>query len=247
MPTPFEILGLEPDASNEDIQTAFDQLKTECYANLRNPETHAEYIEKIKQITQARETLLNATLRAKYEAELNMKDEIKKSVPSPWRRFFARYFDQLIFFALYYLAYQYCANYVFFENWQLAVEAAVIGIVLYILLETAIVSILGTTLGKWILSMKITTADGHRPKFLQSAKRNFIVALLGFALFIPPFFIVTMLIQYLKLKKPENNILTSWDRTCGTVINYGEMHAYRLLIILPFLVMVCVYLVKAIK
>jgi uncharacterized RDD family membrane protein YckC len=243
----YEILGIDANASNENIQAAYDDLLKQCYANLRNSKTHDESIEKIKQITQARNFLLNAELRKKYDMDASMQEIEKSAPPSPWRRFFARCFDQLAFFAIFYLIYRYFADYVFFEDWTLALEFAIIGIVLYILLETAVISVIGSTLGKWMLSIEMTAVIGQKLNRKQLIKRNFMVALFGFGLYIPPFPFITMVIQYRKLKKAENEGLTSWDRACGTAISYAQIKAYRLLFIIPALVLVSIYLINAFK
>jgi uncharacterized RDD family membrane protein YckC len=243
----YEILGIDAKASNEDIQAAYDELLKQCYANLRNPKTHDESVEKIKQITRARDFLLNEELRKKYDTNAEMQEDEKSAPPSPWRRFFARCFDQLVFFSVFYLVYKYFANYVFFEDWMLALEFALIGIVLFILLDTAVTAVFGGTLGKWMLSIGITADNGQKPKWITLVKRNFMAALFGFWLYIPPFLFIPMIIQYRKLKKAGGNGLTPWDRASGTSVTYAQIISYRLLFIIPALVLVTVCLVDVIK
>lgn len=245
MPSYYEILGIDANASDEEIQTAYDHLLQECYNNLRNPKTHNESVEKIKQITQARNILLNADLRKKLDTDARMEEIAQKAPPSPWRRFYARFFDQVLFFSIFYLVYRYFANYVFFEDWILALEFAAIGIVLFFLLETACISVFGSTLGKWMLSIGITAADGQKLKRIQLIKRNLMVALYGLALDIPPFVFVTLILQHRKLKKAGNEGLTSWDRACGATVSYGQIKTYRLLLIIPAFVLVIVCLINA--
>jgi uncharacterized RDD family membrane protein YckC len=246
MPTPYELLKIDVSAGNEEIQAAFDGLLVQYYANLRNPETHAESIEKIKQLTHARDVLLNTGARREYDMALG-RQEIERSKPKPWRRLFARYLDLLAFFSIYYLVYRYFADYVFFEDLALALEAAIVGIALFIALETAAVSLLGTTLGKWMLSLKVTAADGQKPSRAQLARRNLLAVIFGCALYVPPFSIIAAYIEYRRIKKPVSDGLTSWDRACGTAVAYGDIKAYRLLFIIPALVLVAVYLINAIK
>jgi uncharacterized RDD family membrane protein YckC len=241
----YEILGIDVNASDEEIQAAYDDLLKQCYANLRNPKTHDESVEKIKQITLARNFLLDSELRKKYDTDATM-EEIEKNAPlDPRRRFFARCFDQLIFFAIFYLVYRYYANYVFFEDRMLALVFAVVGIVLYFLLETAVIAVFGSTLGKWMLSIGITATDGQKPKRIQLIKRNLMVALFGLGFDIPPFVFIAMIMQYRKLKKAGNESLTSWDRAYGAAVNSAQIKAYRLLLIIPAMVLVIICLVNA--
>ena len=241
----YEILGIDANASDEEIQKAYDTLLQECYDNLRDPKTHDGSVERIKQITQARSVLLNADSRKQYDTDTHLEEINKNAPPSPGRRFFARLFDQLIFFSIFYLVYQYCANYVFFEDWMLALKFAVVGIVLYFVLETVSVLVFGGTLGKWMLSIGVVAADGQKPKRLQLVKRNLMVAFFGLALDIPPFVFITAILQYHKLKKAGNEGLTMWDRACGTTFSHAEIKSRRLLLLIPVFVLVVVCLVKA--
>lgn len=241
----YEILGIDADAGNEEIQAAYDGLLNQCYASLRDPKTHNESVEKIKQITQARNTLLNADLRKKLDMDAQLEEVAKNAPLSPWRRFSARFFDQLIFFSIFLLVYKYFADYVFFEDWILALEFAAIGIVLYFLLETALIAAFGGTLGKWMLSIGITTADGHKPKRLLLIKRNLMVALFGLGLDIPPFVFVSLIMQHRKFIKAGDEGLTSWDRACGTTVSNVQIQSRRLLLIIPVFVLVIVSLIRA--
>lgn len=244
MPSYYEILGIDANAGDEEIQAAYDELLRQCYANLRDPKTHDESVEKIKQITKARDILLDAEARKKYDTAAD-DEEIKKNAPlDPWRRFFARCFDQVFFFAIFYLVYRYFANYVFFEDWMLALEFAAAGIVIYFLLETAVTAVFGSTLGKWMLSIDITAADGQKPKRTRLARRNLLASLFGLGLDIPPFIFIAMALQYRKLKKAGHEGLTSWDRSCETIVGYAQIQKYRLLLILPVLVLLIVCLVE---
>ncbi len=218
----YEILGLDADASDEEIQAAYDTLLQECYSNLRNPKTHNESVEKIKQINQARSVLLNADSRKQYDTDTYLEEESKNAPPSPWRRLGARCFDQFVFFALFFLVYRYFANYVFFEDWMLALTFAGVGIVSYFILETVWILLFGSTLGKWMLSIKVSTADGGDPKRSQLAKRNLMAAFFGLGLDLPPFIFLAAILQYRKLKKAGNDGLTTWDRACGTTVLYAK-------------------------
>jgi uncharacterized RDD family membrane protein YckC len=240
MPTHYEVLNVDPGAGEETIRTVCEEMLKQCYADLRNPATHDESIGKIKRIIQARDTLLDRESREKYDGKLLEREEEVRTL-SPWRRFFARYLDQLIFLAVFFPVYRYLADYVFFEDWALALEAAGVGIALYILLETAATVLFGGTPGKWMLSISVISADGQKPKRVQRLRRNLMAVLFGFGLYILPVSIVTMLLQERRISKKESGGLTTWDRACGTVVQYGDMKAYRFLV-LPVVVAVFVCL-----
>lgn len=243
MSTYYEILGVGPDAGEAEIQAAYDALLKKCYASLRDPAKHDECVNRIKQIKLARDNLINPEMRTRYDTAEALEEVRKSAPPNPWRRFVARGFDQLLFFVLFYLAYRYFADYVFFEDWVVALVGAGIGIAVYFLLETAVLAAFGTTLGKWMVSI-LLTANGQKPGRKQLAKRNLLSALYGLALDIPPFLIVAMILQYRKLYKPESNSLSPWDRTCGTTLRYEPVKRARLLMILPVAVLFLIELVN---
>lgn len=243
MPTHYEVLNVDAGAGEETIRAACEDMLKQCYANLRSPATHDESIAKIKQVIQARDTLLDRAARVKYDMKLLEQEEESRTL-SPWRRFFARCLDQLFFLAVYFPVYRYFADYVFFEDWALALEAAGAGIVLYILLETAITAIFGGTPGKWMLSVVLEAADGQKPKWKQLIKRNLMAALLGFGLYIPPVSIATMLIQERRMGKKESGGLAIWDSACGTTVRYEDIKPYRLhLLPIAAAVFVCLLIV----
>jgi uncharacterized RDD family membrane protein YckC len=245
MPTYYEILGVGPDASDEEIQAAYDAISKKCYAGLRDPKTHNECIERIKQIKQARDNLVNPEMRKRYDTASAEEETRKSAPPNPWRRFFARHFDQLVFFLIFYPVYRYFADYVFFEDWLFTLEAVGIGIALYVLLESAVLFLLGGTPGKWMLSIRLTDSDGQRPKRLQLVKRNLMLAVFGLALDVPPFSLIAMALQYRKVYKPGSDGLTAWDRACGTAVSYEPVKRLRLLLLLPAAALTVAVLVNA--
>jgi hypothetical protein len=244
MPTYYEILGVGPDAGEEEIQAAYDAILKQCYASLRDPAKHDASVNRIKQIKLARDNLINPEMRTRYDTAAAEAEILKSAPPNPWRRFAARYFDQALFFVLFYLGYRYFADYVFFEDWAVALVGAAIGIVVYFLLETAVLAAFGTTLGKWMLSIQLTDTSGQKPARANLAKRNLLSALCGLALDIPPFSIVAMVLQYRKINKPESNGLAPWDHACGTAVRYEPLKRIRLWMILPVAVLFLIELVN---
>lgn len=88
-------------------------------------------------------------------------EDVIPESPHPWRRYFARSVDglaySLLFFAGYFLVLR---GKPLTGNWSLAVRvAAEMGIML--LVEPLLLSWFGTTLGKWMMGIRVT-ADGER-------------------------------------------------------------------------------------
>lgn len=93
-------------------------------------------------------------------------DEYRKLHIRPWIRFWARYVDLCIlgislsfFIAL------------FFPSFSLnTITASILVVSLWLLIEPLILFIFGTTLGKFLLSIKICDLNGDKPNFYTFLK-----------------------------------------------------------------------------
>jgi curved DNA-binding protein CbpA len=77
MRTYYEILGIEEEASGEEIEARWAQLMKECASDL---EARGETDEKIMEIKEAYQVLKNPTTRAEYDLEKLLKRSIRKQI-----------------------------------------------------------------------------------------------------------------------------------------------------------------------
>lgn len=102
-----------------------------------------------------------------------------------------------------------------------------------IFIESAFLVLFGTTLGKFLLGIKIEIFGGYRFTYFAALQRSFLVWFkgLGIGLGIITFF--TMLNEYDKLKK---NGLTSWDEKFKINVEHSGTSTIRLIIIFILIV-----------
>ncbi|WEW95628.1 DnaJ domain-containing protein [Pseudomonas nitroreducens] len=165
------------------------------------------------------------------DTKARRKDQLLSGV-HPWRRFWARFVDCLIFSIV--------GGFV--AEWLLMVSAnvrigALIGTSLLgwialsflsvVILESFCLTAFGTTPGKVIFGVKVRSSYGKTISFYQAANRTISVTLTGQAALIPPFSAIAMLVGYYKLKKSG---ITRWDRRASTEVRCVRMGPGRFIL-----------------
>jgi uncharacterized RDD family membrane protein YckC len=112
-----------------------------------------------------------------------------------------------------------------------AIFIFMLSLILYILVESAILTIFGNTLGKSLLNTHLKTVDGERIHFLTALKRSIFVSAAGMGFGIPIINFICFCFSYFNLKKNGN---TTWDKQIGTVVLYGEVGLGRILFVSLF-------------
>lgn len=108
----------------------------------------------------------------------------KESVP--WRRFWARHLDMVLYSTLWSL-FLVCVCNVNLNNRGLAGDLldAIAGIVILFLVEPALLALCGTTPGKWIMGLRVTDYEDRRLTYSEAGNRTFTVLWKGMGLEIP--------------------------------------------------------------
>lgn len=143
----------------------------------------------------------------------------------PVVRFWARYFDVLIFA----LCFGFIAGIFGFE---LDIPDILLGMMLifiWIFVESALLYKWGTTPGKWLLKTTITDFEGKKPTYSRALKRSFTVWWRGLGLGIPIVTLITQVDSYNKLKKETQ---TPWDRDGKFVVSHKKIGARRIIVII---------------
>ena len=144
----------------------------------------------------------------------------------PWVRYFARYFDYMLLGSA-------CGAALIAsvpsggesEYGYLVLSAG--SLVIWIFIEATLLSIWGTTPGKWLLSTKVRTSSGERLSYREALWRSYMVFFRGMGLFIPIVSFVTLIIAYSALKADG---VSSWDRDGGFTITHGKIRIRRILV-----------------
>lgn len=127
----------------------------------------------------------------------------------PWRRFFARSLDYAAYSALWdiVLALIFHVNLSRRSNGAAILDVFVVLIFLF-LLEPILLSLFGTTPGKWILGIYVTDNEGERMTYTDARSRTWTMLFYGMGLGIPIFRLIRLGISY---KKHMNEETLAWE------------------------------------
>lgn len=123
----------------------------------------------------------------------------------PWVRYWARMIDYSLFTLVIGILFGY--PYLGFRPmppfWGIPI------LFVWIFVETALVTLWGTTPGKWLLKTQVRDQKYQRLTFSNALNRSFSVWWMGVGAGLPIISLITMIVAGLKL---SNNGVTSWDR-----------------------------------
>jgi len=149
----------------------------------------------------------------------------------PWRRFFARTVDlctgamigMFLFFVLVGLFLPQSV-----DGFVKAMENSLVaGVVIYLLwlpVEAAFLSTIGTTPAKWVFGIRVLRSNGDKLLYLSALKRTFLLWFQGEGLGIPFITFFTRLFAYRRLSKTGT---THWDKAVESVVTHEEWGAGR--------------------
>ena len=144
--------------------------------------------------------------------------DCKNNTPQPWLRFWARHIDILFFTSIF----QIMSSMINF-NWSfLEIYGAVI--FSFILLETILLIIIGTTPGKWLANIRITNFSDKHISVSQSVGRTSTLWVKGMWLGVPLLQFVPMFFARRYLLKEGT---TKWDMLSGTVVRHNSVGMFR--------------------
>src|SRR3990167_7840712 len=143
---------------------------------------------------------------------------------NPWTRFLARFFDYVFFILILWgarallhvrpISSQY-ESFVPFEFF------------IWIPIEAILLSTLGTTLGKFLLKIKLRQGRRFRLDFRTAIKRSFNVWLRGLGMMIPIINGICLLVAYNRLKVFQ---MTTWDREDHIAVSHAPIGRWRVIV-----------------
>lgn len=141
----------------------------------------------------------------------------------PWRRLIARFYDYfLVYFILDYISYRYILS--VNPEADLKIYVGLLPPIIWVLVESLLLTSIGTTPGKWLLGIRVLAESGDRPRLLQSFTRSFHVWLRGLALSAPLLSTFAMFLAYTNLKRHRRS---TWDVRAGTDLEYSNVEIVR--------------------
>lgn len=165
----------------------------EDVSNLERSETLCETMrgDGVRYETFDAQPYLDLYLRSAEHPVLELASDTIPKVRAPWRRFFARGLDTLIYSFLWGIFLTLALN-IKISNRSAGADLLdmLIGILLMLFLEPLQLTLFGTTLGKWILGIRVTDEDGGRLSYGSALARTWSVLCRGYGLHIPVYALV---------------------------------------------------------
>lgn len=125
-------------------------------------------------------------------------------VRSPWRRFFARQLDLFIYSLLWMIFLSMAMNTnIANRNGGKDILDTFIGLLLMLFIEPAMLRFFGTTVGKWILGLRITDGEGRHLSYSKAFSRTWTMLLRGMGLNIPIYNLVRFWRSYRACEEGE--------------------------------------------
>ena len=161
-----------------------------------------------------------------------MKDSYIKAQHSvrPWVRFWSRHLDIIIFSFVIGFFWD------IFMSSLLDLPAFYLGLLVlfvWVFVESDLLSIWGTTPGKWLLRVELKHANGNRPKFSAALKRSFAVWLKGLGLGLPIVSLFTLAVSYGRLTREGT---TSWDKDGHFTVTHKKVGVIRTIVAIAIFV-----------
>lgn len=170
-------------------------------------------------------------------------EEVKKDIyPNGWPiiRYLARFFDLSLFsFVLIIFVSIFLPKFIFdYSSFSIFIFCLII----YIFVESAILTIFGNTLGKSLLNLHLKTVDGDQINFLTAFQRSIFVSAAGMGFGVPIINFICFLFSYRDLKKHG---FSTWDKQIGTVVLYGRVSIGRILMVslFPFALLITGFII----
>ena len=144
---------------------------------------------------------------------------VQLGVPGPWRRYLARFLDGYVALGLISLIILNAPRLVLLRGIKLAGLLPLLTLAVWILIpfvDALIMAALGTTVGKWLLGIRVVGADGKRLTLMACLRRNFTIWWRGYGCGIPILSVITLVLAYGSAIQHQNR--SSWDIEAGNIM-----------------------------
>lgn len=163
-------------------------------------------------------------------------DELTDSAygPHPWIRYFARMFDFFVYIFILVFVVAFVTGYFGLSSPWLSnvfvvnIVGSIAITVFLIPIESLWLCLCGTTPGKWLLGISVSTVDGHKPSYGNALRRSAVVAYDGMGFGIGIFYLFGLIRGWRTLNRANT---TPWDLEAGTVVHHHKLSALGILVI----------------
>ena len=142
----------------------------------------------------------------------------------PWARFFARHLDYMTFtfvaIIVSMLTFSSVHGILTMTVGQMIIASILLTLV-WAFVEAALISVYGTTPGKYLLGIHVADSDGRKPGIAQSLRRSLGVWAMGVGMALP---IVGLVAQFLGYRALKRHGVSPWDRLSRTEVEHFDYH-----------------------
>ncbi len=157
--------------------------------------------------------------------------------PRPWIRYFARMIDMWFGVILIAIAWVILSpttyDRILVDNGNDYIAALVL-YTIWLVVESMMVSTLGTTFGKWIFSSKVISVDGRKLKFSKALLRNFSMFFYGLGLMIPIVSLFALVNSFKELKNQSYGGFTKWDIQTKSAVITAKLKPIKIALLITF-------------
>lgn len=141
----------------------------------------------------------------------------------PWRRYFARHTDVCFIIVLCIALYNLFPNYFhvysqFVKNKEYINYLVIIIVIMFI--NAVFISLMGTTLGKFLFGIRVVSSNDKRLKFSQAFYREFLIVMMGLAFYIP-------IINFFTLYFSHTRLITTGKTKWDNLLNCCVVHQHN--------------------
>ena len=154
----------------------------------------------------------------------NLKEDTIPKLKAPIRRYIARTIDYNLYNLIIQCFVILILNVRTVENVGLSIIVSILTILLMLFIEPFLLSKFSTTLGKWLLGLKITDEDGNHLTYKDAFNRTIEVIIYGCGLYIPFIFLICYFVSYRKLNKNEE---LAWEE--GNTYLTSDIHLIHII------------------
>ena len=157
--------------------------------------------------------------------------DVNPKLNLPWRRFWARMLDFALYNLLLFLLLP-----DLFGNKSLILLRFGLGLFLFVVAETFMLALLGTTPGKAVFGISVTNLEGKRLSIRDAFERTALVALHGVGFKLP---FLAQYLQWKSLKMLENGEELNWE--CESEVNFRNAANWRYLLFAVLMIPATLY------
>ncbi|MCL4245930.1 MAG: RDD family protein [Candidatus Dadabacteria bacterium] len=142
----------------------------------------------------------------------------------PWARYFARHLDYaafgLVAIVVSMLTFSSVHGILTMTGGQIIIAVILLTLV-WAFVEAALISVYGTTPGKYLLGIHVADSEGRKPGIAQSLRRSLRVWAMGIGMALP---IVGLVAQFLGWRALKRHGVAPWDRLSRTEVEHFDYH-----------------------